>query len=157
MRNTHLGFLSVLAVASLMASNGCSSSSGGGDAGSGGKSSTGGSGGSSSASSLPNCPNGSTCGGDVVGTWDVTSSCLTFSGDMDTMAGSLGCPKLPVTGTLEVTGTWTAKSNGSYVDKTITKGKIAFTLAPDCLTVSKAPVECVAMKDAFTTLGWNGI
>jgi hypothetical protein len=60
-------------------------------------------------------------------------------------------------GTLEVTGTWVAKSNGSYDDKTKTKGKIAFTLAPDCLTVSKAPVECVDMKYAFTTLGWTDI
>ena len=40
---------------------------------------------------------------------DRDSSCLTLSGDMDVTLASLGCKSVPVTGSLHVTGTWTAK------------------------------------------------
>lgn len=93
----------------------------------------------------------------MLGTYEVKSSCLTFSGDMDTMPGSLECRWMPVVGTLEVTGTWIAKSNGSYDDKTTTKGKISFSLTPECLKVSRADVKCVDMGYAFTTLGWKSV
>jgi hypothetical protein len=76
---------------------------------------------------------------------------------MDTVLGSLGCPTIPVTGTLKVTGTWTAKAGGAYDDKTTTTGSIAFSLEPSCLTVSKAPAKCEDMGFAFTGLGWNKV
>lgn len=172
MGKTPFKLLGAVAFASIVASTGCGSSSPSGGAGSGGTSKAGGSGGASSnpgtggsvatggtggSSSLPNCPNGTSCGGDVIGTWDVSSSCQTFSGDMDTVPGGLGCPKVPVVGTLKVTGTWTAKSDGTYDDKTKTTGTISFPLEPSCLTVSSAPVTCVDMRYAFTTLGWKNI
>jgi hypothetical protein len=123
-------------------------------AGAGGSSTTGGTTGSST-STVPNCPSGSSCGGDLVGTWDVTSSCLAISGEMDTTMGSLGCKLLPVSGSAKVTGTWIAKANGTYQDKTTTKGSMTFTLAPDCLSVSSVPVPCKDMGVAFNTLGWT--
>ena len=51
-----------------------------------------------------NCTNVAPCGGSVVGTWNVTSSCLKLSGDMDMSLASLGCPTVPVNGSLQTTG-----------------------------------------------------
>ena len=53
--------------------SGGAGTSGGGTAGTTGTAGTGG----------PSCPNGTACGGDVVGTWNVTSSCLGLSGALD--------------------------------------------------------------------------
>ena len=85
-----------------------------------------------------NCPSTTLCGsGDVTGTWKVTSSCLTLSGEVD-MTG-LGCPTAPISaGQLTVTGTWSANA-GLYTDSTNTQGTVYFTLAPDCLSISNSP------------------
>ena len=82
------------------------------------------------AALAPNCPGVTPCGGSVVGTWTVTSSCLALSGDMDVVLASLGCTTVPVTGSLHVTGTWTANSDGTYTDNTVTTGSITFPLGP---------------------------
>ena len=125
----------------------------GGSTGSGGSRASGGSTGSGGLTT--NCPNGSTCGGDLVGTWNVTSSCLTLSGDMDVELASLGCPTVPVTGSLQVTGTWTANADGTYTDNTTTTGSITFPLAASCLSVSSIDVECSKMATAFPPVGWK--
>src|SRR4051812_49023030 len=73
------------------------------------------------------CPNVTPCGGNVVGTWTVASSCLTVSGALDLGLVGAGCPSAPVTGTLAVTGTFTANADGTYSDNTITTGQERFT------------------------------
>src|SRR5664279_6447948 len=147
MRKGFLGLVSAVAIASTMATYGCSASSGGGGGSGGGGS---GSGGSTQA----NCPNGATCGGDVVGTWKVTSSCLNASGDMDVSLSGLGCKTVPATGTLQVTGTWTANKDGTYTDGTTTTGTLTFPLAASCLTISSVPTPCAKIGSIFTALGW---
>ena len=181
MRNLRIGFASVAALAWIVAANGCTSTStnsgtggttgkggssggttgsggaSGGTTGSGGKTGSGGSsasGGSGGTSTAPNCPNGTSCGGSLVGTWNVISSCLALSGDMDGNGLYLGCAKIPVTGSLNVTGTWTANSDGTYADNTTTTGSMTFPLSPSCLTVSSAPVECAKVSGVFTAYGW---
>jgi hypothetical protein len=133
--------------------NGCSGTSGGDSSGGAGQGGAGSSG--SNSSSVRDCPNGSTCGGDLVGTWEVSSSCLVLSGDLDVTMGSLGCKTIPVTGSLDVTGTWIANADGSYKDSTTTKGVMTAPLDPSCLSVSSVPVKCVDMGAAFNTLGWT--
>ena len=123
----------------------------GGRAGSGGSPA---SGGSSGGNSQPgSCPNGSTCGGDVVATWNVTSSCLNLSGNWD-VSQFVGCPSVPVTGSMHVIGTWTANAKGTYTDNTTTTGSIKFPLAASCLMVSSVKVDCSNMGSAFTATGW---
>jgi non-reducing end alpha-L-arabinofuranosidase len=124
-----------------------------GGAGSGGSRATGG--GSGSGGQTTACTNGASCGGDLVGTWNVTSSCLSLSGDMNVELASLGCPTVPVTGSLQVTGTWTANSSKAYTDNTKTTGSITTYLAPSCLSVSSVDVECAKASGAFTALGWK--
>jgi hypothetical protein len=124
MGNGRFGLTCVTTLAWMMAAIGCrgsgSDSGSGGMTGGGGTSSNGGtkgSGGSPASggsSGTTNCPNGSSCGGELVGSWKVTSSCLQLAGDMDGYLLYLGCEKVPVTGSLKVTGTWTASANGTF-------------------------------------------
>ena len=126
----------------------------GGVASTGGRLGTGGivsTGGSSTGEA---CPNGSVCGGDVVGTWNVTSSCLVLLGDLDMTFVGLGCQSVPATGALQVTGTWTAKANGTYEDNTTTTGSVAFPLSPACMTISSVKVECSKFSSLFVAVGW---
>src|SRR5215831_1249994 len=95
--------------------------SGGSSSGSGGSSNTGGSSGT--------CSNVTACGGSLVGTWTVASSCLSVSGQVDLTLVGAGCPSAPVTGSLQVTGTWTANADGTYMDDTTTTGQEQLTLA----------------------------
>lgn len=57
------------------------------------------------------CSNTPACGGQVVGTWSVTSAtCLTLSGKIPLQGFfSPDCPTADVTGSLQVSGSWTAK------------------------------------------------
>src|SRR5262249_17897747 len=102
-------------------SSGTGGSSGGvGGAGTGGsRSGRGGGGGGAS------CSNVTACGGSVVGTWTVSSSCLRLGGTLDISNAGLdpsSCKNVTITGTLNVTGTWTANANGTYTDGTSTSG-----------------------------------
>ena len=144
----------------LAASAGCtattSMSGGTGGAGTGGQSgtSTGGtSGGGSGGASA--CTSVSACGGSVVGQWEVMSSCLSYSGDLDISILSLGCPKVTVTGSITAAGTFTANSDGTYTDNSTTKGSISFPLPSSCLSISSVPVACDKAADIFKASGWT--
>jgi hypothetical protein len=108
-----------------------------------------------SSASSPTCPNGTACGGDLVGTWQVSSSCLVLSGDMDIGMVGLGCRTVPVTGSVQVTGAWTAKSDGTYIDATTTKGSMTFPLAPACISAFSTTVRCSDVGAVFSLMGWT--
>ena len=130
MRHALFGFRGVGLFVVTFASACTSSGSGGSGAGG-----TGGAG--------PSCPDVTPCGGSVVGTWTVSSSsCLALAGDIDGWYLSLGCTKVPVTGTLTTTGTFTANADGTYTDNTTTTGSANMSLGNDCLTVSSVVVTC---------------
>jgi len=76
---------------------------------------------------------------------------------MDVMLASLGCKTVPVSGSLQVTGTWTANSDGTYVDDTVTTGSITFPLDSSCLSVSSVAVSCMKAAGAITALGWKTV
>jgi len=109
-------------------------------------------GGSSGSSAL--CRNVTPCGGNVVGTWTVTSSCLTVGGGLDLTMLGIGCTSVPVAGSLQVSGTFTAKSDGSFVDNTTTTGSEQFTLAPSCLQISGTTVTCDNIGVIFPAIGF---
>lgn len=149
----------LLLVAFLGFGCGTGSNADNGTAGAGGSSS--GIGGLSGVGGLPaggtpaNCTNVTACGGDVVGTWAVESSCMTLSGDMDVSLASLGCPTVPVTGSLKTTGTFIAKADGTFVDNTVTTGSATFPLAPGCLSISSVQGTCDRIGSIFQSLGWT--
>ncbi len=114
---------------------------------------TGGSGGGDAS-----CSNVTPCGGDVVGTWNVTSSCLTVSGDMDlSHVGLDRCESVSVTGSLEVTGTWTAYADGTYSDNTTTTGTETFELLGSCLRVSGTCTVCSRIGGAIASVGYASV
>jgi len=109
MRHALFGFRRATLFATVVTFAACTS---GGSGGSGTGTGTGGTGGAG-----PTCPDVASCGGSVVGTWTVSSSsCLALTGDLDGSYLSLGCPKVPVTGTLTTTGTFTANADGTYIE-----------------------------------------
>ena len=55
-----------------------------------------------------------------------------------------------MSGSLHVTGTWTANSDGTYVDNTVTTGSVTFPLAAACLSVSSVNVDCDKGAGAIT-------
>ena len=68
------------------------------------------------------CSNVTACGGIVAGTWTVTSSCLTVSGNLDVSSAGADTCTPTVTGSFTVTGSITIASDGTYTDNTVTKG-----------------------------------
>jgi hypothetical protein len=162
-----LGAAALLATATA-ASTGCGTDGGGKGTGTGGQSSgaggqtsgtggvsTGGSGGSGGTGSPVNCNNASPCGGNVVGTWNVASSCLRLSGDMDMSLTSLDCATVPVSGSLQATGTITFNANGTYADGTTTTGSVTFPLDATCLSISSVAVGCDRIGNIFMATGWT--
>jgi len=127
----------------------------GGKTASGGGSATGGVSGSGGAGGT--CPNVVTCGGNIAGTWTVTSSCLKVSGNLDLSVVGAGCAAAPVTGSLAVTGTWTVNADGTYSDETVTTGTEHFTLGPTCLVISSTPVDCKGAAGLLTSLGYMSL
>ena len=144
-----------MVLAAALATHGCTiSSSGSGTGGTGGGGEgTGGHGGDGPAA----CSNATPCGGSVVGAWTVTSSCLAISGQLDLSLAGAGCPSVPVTGSLHVTGTWTAKADGTYSDDTITSGNEQFTLMPSCLVISSTQVNCDGAASIIKNLGYASL
>lgn len=95
------------------------------------------------------------CGGDLTGTWHVGASCIELSGNMDVSLTSLGCPTVPVTGTLSTTGSITLNADGTYTDNTHTTGNASFPLDPSCLSVSSVDVPCSDIGGIFEGVGWS--
>jgi hypothetical protein len=136
-----------------MVSSGCSSgssnSTSSGEAGSSGNSSKGGSGGTSSGGE--SCPEVEACGGDVVGTWEVKSQCLTFDGKAD--IGYLGLTCVPnvadIKGSINVTGKLTLGSDSKFKDETVTTGSEDWQLDKSCLILSGTRVNCESIGTTF--------
>jgi hypothetical protein len=125
----------------------------GGQPGSGG-STTGsapGEGGSGGGASCENVP---PCGGNVVGAWTVTASCLAVLGEVDLSPIGIGCRFAPVSGALGVTGTWTATSDGKYLDDTTTTGDELIVMQPSCFAYSGTVVHCKDLDTVVTQLGY---
>jgi hypothetical protein len=69
----------------------------------------------------------------------------------------LGCSSIPVTGYLEVTGTWTAGASGSYLDETVTSGEAHLDMPESCRSISGTVVECRQMGDALEIMGYTSV
>jgi non-reducing end alpha-L-arabinofuranosidase len=134
--------------------NGATAGAGAATGGSSGSSATGGASGGAPAGGAPTCAAKAACGGDVVGTWKVASSCLSVSGEFDLRPfGS--CEHVATTGTRTVTGTVTLRADSTWSDDTVTTGADTMTLGPECLMVSSTPVTCDGIAELFTAYGYK--
>jgi hypothetical protein len=87
----------------------------------------------------------------------VTSSCLAVSGTLDLSLVGAICPPAPITGSLQVTGTWTANADGTYLDNTVTTGNEQLTLDASCLVISSTPVTCDGIAGVIQSLGYASL
>lgn len=130
--------------------------SSGGSTAKGGASGNGGAGGAGGDA----CANPTTvapCGGDVVGTWTVTPSCMKVSGNIDLTDLGIGCTSATISGTIKVSGTWTAGSDGKYTDKTVTTGQQQIALPASCLEISGTTTTCLRIGDQFQSFGYSSV
>ena len=76
------------------------------------------------------CGSFTPCGGAIVGTWSITESCANIIG-----SSSSSCPGMTATVShVQMTGTFTFTSNGTYNTATTTTESISATYPQSCLT-----------------------
>jgi hypothetical protein len=77
---------------------------------------------------------------------------------MADMSGfGLGCTAAPVTGALEVSGTWTANADETFTDATTTTGDSRLDLPPECLNISGTVTRCDRLGGALQALGYASV
>lgn len=103
------------------------------------------------------CENVTPCGGDVVGTWVATSSCINVTEPLDMTSLGLGCNLAPTTGSIEVTGTWTLNADGTIADATNTVGQQQVDLPAACLDVSGTVTSCDRIGAPMSGLGFESV
>ncbi len=133
------------------------SSSGGAGGGTGGSSSSSTGGSVSTGGAGGACASVTACGGPVVGTWTVSSSCLNVSGPLD-LSNVLGqACTVQATGSLQVSGTWSANSDGTYTDNTTTTGNEQIALVAACRSYSGATLTCDQVAQFVQNLGYSTV
>ena len=102
----------------------------------------------SSSDSGGGCGTESACGGDVVGTWQVSSSCLAV--DASSMMGSMGCPGATTSASgTKITGTITYSADKTFTSNLTTSGSLVITLPASCLTQQGVTVTCAQLQQAL--------
>jgi len=105
-------------------------------------------GGSSSDSGGGGCGTASTCGGDVVGTWQVSSSCVAV--DASAMMGNMSCPGATTsTSGAKITGTITYAADKTFISNLTTSGTMVVTLPASCLTQQGVTVTCGQLQQVL--------
>ena len=92
------------------------------------------------------CSNTAACGGAIVGTWTITSSCVSESASMlDSQ-----CPSATARSSgLTITGNVTYNADGTYSSTSAVSGTIDVTLPPSCLTTNGVTLTCDQLNQLF--------
>src|SRR6478752_6753766 len=91
------------------------------------------------------CSNVAACGGSIVGTYTASSTCLKVDGKLDISKASLdpnSCVGPTISGSLNVSGTFSAVASGTFSDGTTTTGNLVVQLPAGCLQLSGTTVNC---------------
>lgn len=97
-------------------------------------------------SSGDTCKNAAACGGNIVGTWEITSSCVSVSASMF----NEDCPTATVSGSdIKITGAVTYSADMTYMTNTTMSGSAAVTLPVECLTSNGVTVTCAQLNQVF--------
>ena len=67
------------------------------------------------------------------------------------------CTNVKLTGSLNVSGTWTANANGTYTDGTTTSGTAQLELPAGCLNLSGTRVTCDGISRPFEGVGFSAV
>lgn len=112
------------------------------------------------ASAAPSCPAMQPCGGNLEGTWNVSSSgtCLNLSGTIDLSMIGADCKSGTVDdGTESVTGSITFTADGNFTDSTTTTITEHLTLPESCKNISNTVTNCPGLNDIAGTMGYSKI
>lgn len=94
------------------------------------------------------CSNAAPCGGSIVGTWRVTSSCLSVSSS----AFAEGCPGATASSSnLRITGSGTYNADLTYVSSAALSGSMSMTLPAACLMAAGFIITCPELQALFAT------
>jgi hypothetical protein len=94
------------------------------------------------------CGNTAACGGDVVGTWKISSTCLTI--DPNATMGMTECPGETVSVVdLKETGTVTYKADNTYSAMTSVSGTIVIGLPKSCLSQGGLTLTCAQLNQVL--------
>jgi hypothetical protein len=95
------------------------------------------------------CGVAQTCGGDVVGTWKVTSSCLSATPDA---FGMTSCPMAPVDlSRFVLTGTTTFRADKTEETTATLSGMFTISFPSSCLAPAGGPVDCAQVTAGLLT------
>ena len=83
------------------------------------------------------CGNTPACGGDIVGTWTIASSCVTPGPSMPAV-----CQGTNDIANIKITGTITYNADMTYTGNSLVSGSETVMLPLSCLTSSNAPATC---------------
>jgi hypothetical protein len=113
--------------------------------------------GGSAAIPEASCENVMACGGALIGTWSALDSCLPVTGQADLTGFGLNCTSAPISGSLQVTGTWTAREDGTLTDNTTTAGTLQLELPAECLNISGTTTTCDRVGGPLQALGFSSV
>lgn len=101
------------------------------------------------------CANGSACGGNIVGTWKIISSCVTI--DPGAMINA-NCPgETASTSGLKLSGSVTYAADMTYTSNVTVSGNVAVSLPASCLKQSNITLTCDQLSQAFAAQPMMGI
>jgi hypothetical protein len=94
------------------------------------------------------CSNAAACGGSIVGSWKITSSCVTV--DTSSMVPDMDCPS--ATGMAEgfkVTGSVSYAADLTYTSNTTVSGTVVVTLPASCLMQQGITLSCAQLQQGL--------
>jgi hypothetical protein len=98
----------------------------------------------SCGSSGGTCGNAAPCGGDVVATWTIASSCVS---DTAKSMGNMNCPGATTnTSSLHIGGTATFNADMTYTRTTTTSGTVTTTFPASCLSQGGVTITCAELS-----------
>jgi len=100
------------------------------------------------------CGNTAACGGSIVGTWTIASSCVSASAS----AVDSECPTATAhSSALTITGTITYNADGTYTSSSTLSGSFSVSLPSSCLTSNGVTATCDQLNQAFQSSPTPGV
>jgi hypothetical protein len=94
------------------------------------------------------CGDGSSCGGDIVGNWKITSSCLEL--DQTEMSGSMSCAGLKTKAEdVAISGNVAYNADKTYGARLTVTGNLVLTVPASCLTQQGVTVTCAQLQQSL--------
>lgn len=108
--------------------------------------------GSTSSGGGPNCSSFNACGGNIAGTWRVTSECV--GSQYNPFAAN--CPSATFSESASVSGTLAFNTDGTYTITDMGSATGALSIPSSCLSVGGATLTCDQLQADFNGDGGTG-